>query len=56
MLTAVLAFTVKLVVQVALQPLVRVTVTVKLYPPAVTLLNVASLVVLVKLPPLLDQL
>ena len=47
------ALTVTLVVAVAVQLFALVTVTVKLYPPLVGLLNVARLVVLVNVPPLL---
>ena len=51
MTTLGLAFTLKLVVAVAVQPPVTVAVTVKLYPPALLLLNVTGLVLLLKLPP-----
>ena len=46
-----LAFTLTLVVAVAVQPPVTVAVTVKLNPPALLLLNVTELVLLLKLPP-----
>ena len=46
-----LAFTLTLVVAVAVQPPVTVAVTVKLNPPALLLLNVTGLVLLLKLPP-----
>ena len=51
MLTVGLAFTLTLVVAVAVQPPVTVAVTVKLNPPALLLLNVTGLVLLLKLPP-----
>ena len=51
MLTVGLAFTLTLVVAVAVQPPVAVAVTVKLNPPVLLLLNVTGLVVLLKLPP-----
>ena len=51
MLTVGLAFTLTLVVPVAVQPPVTVAVTVKLNPPALLLLNVTGLVLLLKLPP-----
>jgi hypothetical protein len=51
MLTVGLAFTLTLVVAVAVQPPDTVAVTVKLYPPALLLLNVTGLVLLTKLPP-----
>ena len=50
-LTLGLAFTLTLVVAVAVQPPVTVAVTVKLNPPALLLLNVTGLVLLLKLPP-----
>jgi hypothetical protein len=50
-LTVGLAFTLTLVVAVAVQPPTAVPVTVKLYPPALLLLNVTGLVLLLKLPP-----
>ena len=53
MLTVGLALTVALAVAVAVQLFALVTVTVKLYPPLAGLLNVARLVVLVNVPPLL---
>ena len=46
-----LAFTLTLVVAVAVQPPVTVAVTVKLNPPELLLLNVTGLVLLLKLPP-----
>ena len=46
-----LAFTLTLVVAVAVQPPVTVAVTVKLNPPVLLLLNVTGLVLLLKLPP-----
>ena len=45
------AFTLTLVVAVAVQPPNAVPVTVKLYPPALLLLKVTGLVLLTKLPP-----
>ena len=50
-LTLGVAFTLTLVVAVAVQPPVTVAVTVKLNPPALLLLNVTGLVLLLKLPP-----
>lgn len=50
-----LVLTVALAVAVALQLLLLLAVTVKLYPPAMLLLNVAELVLLTKVPPLLAQ-
>ena len=50
-LTLGVAFTLTLVVAVAVQPPVTVAVTVKLNPPALLLLNVTGLVLLTKLPP-----
>jgi hypothetical protein len=44
-------FTLTLVVAVAVQPPTAVPVTVKLYPPALLLLNVAVAPLLLKLPP-----
>ena len=55
MLTTGLALTVTLAVAVALQLFEFVAVTVNLNPPALLLLNVAGLVLLTKLPPLLAQ-
>ena len=49
-------FTVTLAVAVAVQLFVLVAVTVKLYPPLAGLVNLASFVVLVNVPPELDQL
>ena len=51
-----LAFTVTLAVALALHVLVLVAVTVKLNPPAMLLLNVAGLLLLLKVPPLAAQL
>ena len=51
MLTLGPAFTLTLVVAVAVQPPTAVPVTVKRYPPALLLLNVTGLVLLTKLPP-----
>ena len=50
------AFAVTLAEAVALQLFELVAVTVKLNPPFMVLLKVAALVVLVKVPPLFDQL
>ena len=50
------ALTVTLAVAVAVQLFVLVAVTVKLYPPLAGLVNLASFVVLVNVPPELDQL
>ena len=50
-LTVGLAFTLTLVVAVAVHPPATVAVTVKPNPPALLLLNVTGLVVLLKLPP-----
>ena len=50
------SLTIALAVAVAVQLFVLVAVTVKLYPPLAGLLNVASLVVLVNVPPELIQL
>ena len=55
-LTLGLALTVTLAVALALHVLVLVAVTVKLNPPALLLLNVAGLLLLLKVPPLAAQL
>jgi hypothetical protein len=55
-LTDALVLTVALAEAVALQLFELVAVTVKLYPPPIVLLNVAKLVVLLKVPPELLQL
>ena len=55
-LTLGLEFTVTLAVALALHVLVLVAVTVKLNPPALLLLNVAGLLLLLKVPPLAAQL
>ena len=55
-ITVGLVFTLTLVVAVAVQPPDTVAVTVKLTPPVLVLLNVAWLVLLLNVPPLLFQL